>query len=96
MGQNISCARLGLGTAQWGMRYGIINRTGRPAGEQVGVMLACAREAGIHVLDTARAYGGAEDLIGELVGDDPYWTVVTKLSPEVGAGTPNRAANAGP
>lgn len=75
--------RLALGTVQWGQRYGIANRTGRPGLEEVRAMLDAARRAGVTFLDTARAYGDSERVIGELVGDDPAWAVVTKLSPGV-------------
>jgi aryl-alcohol dehydrogenase-like predicted oxidoreductase len=63
---NDACARLSLGTAQWGGEYGIANRTGRPSRTQTADMLAAARQAGAIWLDTAPAYGVAEDEIGAL------------------------------
>ena len=47
-------------------------------------MLARARDAGIRTIDTARAYGDAEQRIGELllrVPSNDGWRVLTKLSP---------------
>jgi hypothetical protein len=73
-------ARLALGTAQWGLAYGIANRTGRPALDEIAAMAAMARTAGIGTLDTARAYGDSERAIGFL---GPGWRVVTKLAPDV-------------
>lgn len=63
---NDACERLSLGTAQWGAEYGIANRTGRPSRTQTTAMLNAARQAGAIWLDTAPAYGVAEDEIGAL------------------------------
>jgi len=73
--------RLALGTAQWGLDYGVANRTGRATSDAVAAMLATAREAGVATLDTARAYGGAEAVVGAL--SDSRWRIVTKLAPDV-------------
>lgn len=74
-------SRLVLGTAQWGMRYGIANRSGRPATAAIETMLQTASDAGVWTLDTARAYGDSEEIIGALTAGDPRWTVVTKIPP---------------
>jgi aryl-alcohol dehydrogenase-like predicted oxidoreductase len=50
----------------------------------VAKILAIARADGISFIDTARSYGDSERLIGELAGGDPYWTVATKLDPDLG------------
>lgn len=57
--------KIGLGTVQWGLEYGVANRDGRTSGEEVGRILAYARAAGLHVLDTAALYGEAEAVLGE-------------------------------
>lgn len=75
--------RLALGSAQWGMPYGIANRSGQPATTEVAAMLARAHAVGIHTIDTARAYGESEALIGTLAPPDSGWRVVTKLAPDV-------------
>ncbi|MCG8588770.1 MAG: aldo/keto reductase [Proteobacteria bacterium] len=77
--------KLALGTAQWGQAYGIANRTGMPPLEEVDDMLRAAGDAGVRLLDTARAYGEAESRIGELLGAERSWRVVTKLDPQVSA-----------
>lgn len=46
-------------------------------------MLGTARAAGIRTLDTARAYGESEAVIGALAGDDPWWSVITKIDPSL-------------
>lgn len=75
--------QLVLGTAQWGIAYGVANRMGRPPPGEVAAILAEARAAGITTLDTARAYGDAERVIGSHAADG--WRVVTKLGPDVAA-----------
>lgn len=54
-----------LGTVQFGMKYGINNHAGQPSKEQVFGMLDAAITNQISVIDTARAYGEAELLLGE-------------------------------
>jgi spore coat polysaccharide biosynthesis protein SpsF len=77
------CHGLALGTAQWGMPYGVANSTGRPPLDEVEAMLDVARRAGIDTLDTARSYGESEEVIGALTEGDDHWTVVTKLDAAV-------------
>jgi aryl-alcohol dehydrogenase-like predicted oxidoreductase len=72
--------RLILGTAQWGIAYGIANRTGTPTPTEVASIAKLAWTAGVRGLDTARAYGRAEEVIGSL---QQPWQVMTKLSPDV-------------
>ena len=74
-------SRLGLGTVQFGLDYGVSNRGGRPGEGEVAAILARALEAGIGYLDTAPAYGDAEILIGRHLPRDHNLRIVTKLSP---------------
>ncbi|MEZ4266351.1 MAG: aldo/keto reductase [Myxococcota bacterium] len=83
--------RLALGAAQWGLDYGIANRTGRPDDGAVAEILAVARAAGVDTIDTAKAYGDSEAVIGRLVGDDAGWKVGTKLAPDLFADSPSPA-----
>ena len=69
-------ANLGLGTVQWGMRYGIANTQGIPSEADVGMILKQATAKGISMLDTAPAYGSAENVLGQC-GVDRF-NVVTK------------------
>jgi aryl-alcohol dehydrogenase-like predicted oxidoreductase len=57
--------KIALGTAQFGLDYGIANRTGRVADADVAAILDIARAAGIDTIDTAIAYGDAERRLGE-------------------------------
>jgi aryl-alcohol dehydrogenase-like predicted oxidoreductase len=74
-------ARLGLGTVQWGMPYGIANTTGQPATSDVGDMLRAAKQRGIHLLDTAAGYGTAEDELGKWDVGSQGFQIVTKIVP---------------
>lgn len=72
-----NAAHLVLGTAQFGLGYGIAN-TGGPVSRGVAAaMLDLAAATGINKLDTAIAYGNAEARLGE-IGIDRF-AVVTKL-----------------
>lgn len=70
-----------VGTAQLGMEYGRINFAGKPTEKAAVEMLRYAIAHGIAAVDTARAYGDAERLIGEaLTGHRRSQThVITKL-----------------
>lgn len=56
--------KLGLGTVQWGLGYGVSNKQGMTPPEMVTQILVAAREAGIQVLDTAALYGESERVLG--------------------------------
>ena len=72
--------RVVLGTAQWGMEYGIANDFGQPPIDEVEAILETAGRSGIHLLETARAYGDSEEVIGQLVGADSNWNIITRPS----------------
>ena len=58
-----------LGTAQFGMDYGIANVSGKPAKQDVFDILALAWERGIRRFDTAPGYG-SEDLLGKFIANN--------------------------
>lgn len=80
-----ACGRLALGTAQWGAVYGITNSAGRPSAAMVERMLGAASRAGVAMLDTACAYGEAEQVIGAGIAARDF-EVVTKTDPRLAAG----------
>lgn len=53
-----------LGTVQFGIQYGISNQHGVPSDAELKNILKTAVEGGITFLDTARAYGNAEERLG--------------------------------
>lgn len=71
-------ARLGLGTAQLGLAYGVTNLHPRLADAEVRALLARAEQAGVRVLDTAAAYGDSEAVIGRCVQAASAFRIVTK------------------
>lgn len=56
--------KLGLGTVQWGLRYGLSNQHGITTPETVTTLLNEARHYGIEILDTASLYGESETVLG--------------------------------
>ena len=77
--------KLALGTAQFGLDYGAFNASGKPDLETVGQVLERAVDLGIDTLDTARAYGDAEERLGHWRAAERF-RVVTKVAPLDGAG----------
>ena len=57
--------KLGLGTVQWGMRYGLANHNGVTSPEAVTAILNEAKHHGISALDTASLYGESESVLGQ-------------------------------
>lgn len=60
-----SLSAMTLGTVQLGMNYGIANNLGQPSTEESFSMLDTAFENGVTSIDTARAYGTSEKVLGE-------------------------------
>ena len=58
-----------LGTAQFGLDYGINNQHGKPDKSTVYEILNLAYEIGINTLDTADAYGTSHEIIGNFHRD---------------------------
>ena len=58
-------SKLILGTVQFGLKYGINNSQGQVAQAEVVNILKSAQNVGLQFLDTAAAYGNAEQRIGE-------------------------------
>lgn len=63
------------------MSYGIANRSGQPGAVEVREMLRLAREHGVTLLDTAHAYGDAENVLGEQAVTAQGFRIVTKTRP---------------
>ena len=70
-----------LGTAQFGMDYGIANISGKPTKKEVFDILTLAWEKGVRRFDTAPGYG-SEALLGEFItanGLEDKAIVLTKI-----------------
>lgn len=73
--------RLGLGTVQFGLDYGVSNTAGQVPRDEVARILEGARDAGITVLDTAAAYGESETVLGEMLLPQDRFAIVSKTIP---------------
>lgn len=69
--------KITLGTVQFGINYGISNTHGVPSDEALQEILSVANEAGINQLDTALAYGNAEELLGWFAAN--RFQIITKF-----------------
>lgn len=69
--------KLALGTAQFGLNYGIANQVGKVCHKEAKSIIDLAKSTGIDMLDTAIAYGESEVSLGA-VGVDGF-KVITKL-----------------
>jgi len=70
--------KLALGTAQFGLEYGVSNLAGRTPFDEVERILARAVQAGVRTIDTAPAYGDAERVIGRVLAGNGPFRIVTK------------------
>ena len=74
--------QLVLGTAQLGLPYGKVNASQPPADDAARDILETALAAGFTILDTARAYGAAEERIGAWLRSSRHRPgIITKCRP---------------
>ena len=74
-------SKLSIGTAQFGMPYGIANQNGQVNANEIQSILDFAYENDINTLDTAKAYGNSEKSIGEyLIKTEKSWNIITKVN----------------
>lgn len=69
--------KIGLGTVQWGLDYGIANTHGIPSDEVLTSIIDLANKAGINMFDTATQYGEAEKRVGQFSNLEHI--IVTKI-----------------
>ena len=78
--------KLGLGTVQLGLPYGVTNRRGQPPAVEARRVLETAAGCGIDLIDTAPAYGAAEAVVGEALRAGLKFRIITKTA--TGAASP--------
>ena len=71
--------KIGLGTVQFGLSYGISNTKGKTPAQEVCNILETARANKIDVLDSASAYGNSEQVLGNF--DISTFKVISKFLP---------------
>lgn len=82
--------KLGIGTVQFGMDYGISNSRSKTPPAEVDRILRLAADSGIQVLDTAALYGDSEVILGGLLPSSHDFRIVTK-TPDFRTATINAA-----
>lgn len=70
--------KLGLGTVQFGLRYGVAHEGGPPPQGEIEAILELAAARGIECLDTAPAYGNSEARLGQALTSGTRFRIVTK------------------
>jgi len=71
--------KISIGTAQFGLNYGISNVKGKTSKQEVKKILNFAKQNNIISIDTALAYGESEKVLGSIGVSD--FDVVTKMPP---------------
>ena len=79
-------SKLALGSANFGLDYGVANNSGKISEIELSEILLFAQEACIEVVDTAQAYGDSEARIGSLCCDSQF-NFVTKIGAEFANGS---------
>lgn len=80
--RDTNISKLILGTAQFGLNYGISNQRGQIPQSEVNTILTEASKAGILTLDTAAAYGESEKSLGEALKTiDSDFRIISKYPP---------------
>ncbi|TBL67788.1 aryl-alcohol dehydrogenase [Paenibacillus thalictri] len=57
-------SKIGIGTVQFGLDYGISNQNGKTSIQEVENILTVAKELDIKYIDTAHLYGSSEEILG--------------------------------
>ena len=70
--KQIWLSKLALGTVQFGLDYGISNKTGQVEAKDVKSILEHARRQGLKTLDTAAAYGTSEEVLGDTIATSHF------------------------
>ncbi|MDC0592063.1 aldo/keto reductase [Balneolaceae bacterium] len=76
--KSIKNSKIALGTAQFGLDYGISNPDGKTSLEEVSKILDTAFNNGIRILDTAQVYGDSESVLGTYQAN--RFKIITKIN----------------
>ncbi|WP_054308989.1 aldo/keto reductase [Mesorhizobium sp. 1M-11] len=84
-----AATRLGLGTVQFGLAYGVTNQGGQVGVEEAASILRFAHDNDITTIDTAALYGNSEATIGQAAAGTAFdiVTKTVKVSSEMSADT---------
>src|SRR5690554_6438117 len=70
-------SKIGVGTVQFGTKYGISNSYGQTSEKEVSTILELASQVGIDIIDTANGYGSSENVLGQ--NDLSNFKIVSKF-----------------
>ena len=71
--------KIALGTAQFGLDYGVSNNSGQVSYHETKLILKKAKQFKICTLDTAMSYGNCEKILGDIGVSN--FNLITKLPP---------------
>lgn len=77
---NYTKPQLCIGSAQFGLDYGITNDKGKVSTSEIKCILNTACKNSIQMIDTAQGYGEAESIIGRLNIKNRGMAITTKMS----------------
>lgn len=72
-----------LGTAQFGLDYGVSNTGGIVTDSELADILACAQQNDITMLDTAVVYGNSEERLGKQLSQNCPFKYITKIPSQI-------------
>ena len=73
--------KIAIGTAQFGLNYGVSNQNGKVDSDGIQSILNFAHDNNINTLDTAKGYGNSEKSIGDYLNvTKKNWNIITKLN----------------
>ncbi|MDH5716655.1 MAG: aldo/keto reductase [Spirochaetia bacterium] len=70
--------KLGLGTVQFGLKYGISNKTGVTTTDEAEKIIKIALDNKVEIIDTACQYGSSEEVLGKIIPLDYNFKIITK------------------
>ena len=75
-------SKICIGTAQFGMEYGITNNKGATSTEEISKIIRTCEKESVRYIDTAMNYGSSEKKLGECIKDKELFKLITKISGE--------------
>jgi len=72
-----------LGSAQFGLNYGITNKEGKSSLKEIKEIINYAKQSKIKYIDTAKAYGCAEKVLGKSIKDYKEFKIISKFPKQI-------------
>lgn len=70
--------KIGIGTVQLGLDYGITNNQGQASLDEAGKIFKLAQSVHITTIDTASSYGQSEEVLGMSLDQNESFQIITK------------------